>query len=223
MLESLLGAWGGSLKCASFFGYLCFAPGQGQQARFTHPATWLHPPPAPVEPAAAFDAFTAGYLATHGPATAHDLGPRWWGVNQTEAKRRLAALGERATQVAIGSGRYWMRSADLAELEAAEPLEIVRLLPAFDPWVICASPREPALLDPAHRGKVYRPQGWVSPVLLVNGRMAGVWKHEQKGATVSVEVQPFGKLPRRTREPIEGEAERLAAFLGGSLDLKIQR
>ena len=57
--------------------------------------------------------------------------------------------------------------------------------------------------------------------LLVNGHMAGIWKHEHKGRTVSVEISPFAKLPRWTRTQIDAEAERLAAFVGGDLKLKI--
>jgi hypothetical protein len=116
-----------------------------------------------------------------------------------------------------------MRSADVADLAATEPVNAVRLLPAFDQWVVCASRQVPALLDPKHRHRIYRQQGWVSPVLLVNGRMAGIWKYEQRGRTVSVEVEPFDKLPRWTRASIAAEAGRLATFLDGNLELKIQR
>lgn len=222
MVEGMLGSWGGRLKHASFRGYLCFAPSDDQQVRFTHPATWLRKPPVQVDSNEAFDVLTARYLGTYGPATAADLG-RWWGINQGQAKRRLAAIRELATEVTIEGARYWMLADDVAELAATGPVNVVRLLPAFDPWVVCASRRVPALLDPAYRQRIYRLQGWVSPVLLVNGHMAGTWKHEQKGRKVAVEIEPFAKLPRWTRTHIAAEAERLAAFLGGNLALTIQR
>jgi DNA glycosylase AlkZ-like len=223
MVEDMLGTWGGHLKHASFFGSLCFAGSEGQETRFTHPATWLGKPPVQPPNDKAFDVLTARYLGTYGPATARDLGPRWWGVNQGMAKRRIAALGDSASEVTIEGERYWMLTEDVAALAATEPVEVVRLLPAFDQWTVCASSRVPALLDPKYRHRIYSQQGWVWPVLLVNGRMMGVWKHEQKGRNVSVEVAPFGKLPRWTREHIEVEAERLATFLDGELDLKIRR
>lgn len=53
--------------------------------------------------------------------------------------------------------------------------------------------------------------------------MAGVWKHEHTGRTLSVEIEPFAKLPRWTHTHIAAEAERLAAFVGGDLKLTIQR
>lgn len=221
MVADMLGSWSASLRYASFFGDLCFAPSDGTQARFTHPETWLGRRTRKVDQGKAIDLLTLRYLAAYGPATPLDLGPRWWGINQTEAKRRFAALGDRATQVTIEGQRYWMRAEDVAELEASAPIDVVRLLPAFDQWVVCASRRVPALLDPAYRGRIYRQQGWVSPVLLVNGRMAGVWTHAQKGRMLRVDVEPFAKLPRRIRPQIEAEAERLTTFLGAELELRV--
>jgi uncharacterized protein YcaQ len=219
MVGATLDSWGASLRYASFFGHLCAAPGDGPQGRFAHPATWLRRPPARFDRNRAYDALTMHYLAAHGPATARDLGPRWWGINQGEAKRRLAALGDSATEITIAGERFWMLAHDVAELAATKPVNVVRLLPAFDQWVVCASRRVPALVDPKYQPRIYRQQGWVSPVLLVNGRMTGVWKHDQKGRTVRVEIEPFGRLPRWTRPLIAAEAERLADFLGGDLRL----
>jgi len=223
MVEAMLGSWSSSLRYASFLGSLCFAPSESAEGRFTHPATWLPKAPTKVASDKAFNAVTAAYLSAYGPATPHDLGPRWWGVNQGEAKRRFAALGDLATQVTIEGKRYWMLAKDVRELAAAEPVDVVRLLPAFDQWVVCASRRVPAFADAKFYPRIYRQQGWVSPVLLVNGRMVGVWKHEQKGGTLSLEVEPFNPLPRGTRSYIEAEAERLAEFLGGELKLRIAR
>ena len=97
---------------------------------------------------------------------------------------------------------------DLPELAATEPVDTARLLPAFDPWVVGASRTSPAVLDPRHKARVFRPQGWFSPVLLVNGRMVGVWKHTRKGRRLLVELEPFGRLPAWARGQLESEAER---------------
>jgi winged helix DNA-binding protein len=107
----------------------------------------------------------------------------------------------------------------VAEAAEATPGNIVRLLPGFDQWVVGASRTAPAQLDPEHKARVYRPQGWLSPVLLVNGRMEGVWRHERKGRRLIVELEPFGRLPRWARTQAEREASRLADFLGGELSL----
>ena len=94
------------------------------------------------------------------------------------------------------------------------------LLPAFDPWVIGASRTANACLGEAYRDRVYRLQGWVSPVVLADGRMTGVWRHAVKGSRVLVEVTPFEPVATWVRRGVEKEAERLAEFLGGTLELR---
>jgi len=38
-------------------------------------------------------------------------------------------------------------------------------------------------------------------VLLVDGRIAGVWSHERAGDRLVVEIEPFARLPRRVAVP----------------------
>ncbi len=89
----------------------------------------------------------------------------------------------------------------------------------FDQYVVGASYHADRLLPGDLRSRVYRPQGWISPVLLVNGRMEGTWRHEVKGSRVEVVIEPFVAAPAWVRRAAGQEAERLAAFLGGSLNL----
>lgn len=86
-------------------------------------------------------------------------------------------------------------------------------------WVIGASRDHPSQLEPEHKGRVHRPQGWISPVLLVNGSIQGVRSHERRGDRLLVEVEPFGRRPAWVRKQVAAEAERLAGFLGGELEL----
>jgi hypothetical protein len=83
-----------------------------------------------------------------------------------------------------------------------------------------ASRDAPHFLPGPFRDRIYRPQGWLSPVLLVDGRMDGVWKYERKGSRLLVQIEPFVDLPVWARQAAEQEVERLALFLGGELDLR---
>jgi hypothetical protein len=85
--------------------------------------------------------------------------------------------------------------------------------------VVGTSRNAPALLERRHKARVFRPQGWISPVVLMNGRMAGVWKHARKGRRLQVEIEPFGRLPAWARTQLQAEVDSLAAFLGGELEL----
>ena len=103
---------------------------------------------------------------------------------------------------------------------AAEPPGVARLLPLFDQYVVTSNRDVEPLLAATEKARVFRQAGWISPVVLVDGAIAGVWKHERKGARVDVEVEPFGKLPRWAVDQVEADAERLAAYLGGELTLR---
>ena len=105
--------------------------------------------------------------------------------------------------------------------EAGEPLpdRPVRLLPGFDQYVVAASCHAERLLPGDLRRRVYRPQGWISPVLLINGLMEGTWRHEIKASRVEVVIEPFVKAAVWVRRAAGQEAERLAALLGCALSL----
>jgi uncharacterized protein YcaQ len=213
--EHVRSSWGSYLKPASFRGRLCFASSDDGRVRFTTPATWMREPVAQPEPAEALREVTRRFLAAYAPATAADLALWWSGSGPARGRRMLEALGDEAAEITVGRERRWMLTHDLRELTAAKPVRTARLLPAFDPWVVGASRTEPALLPARHRTRVYRPQGWFSPVLLVDGRMVGVWRHELKGRRLVVALEPFGRLRAGALAELEAEAERLAAFLGG--------
>ena len=213
------GSWGPYLKPASFRGRLCFGPNEGQRVRFTRPDSWLGRALDAGAPDAALREVTRRHLGAFGPAAREDLA-RWWGVQPAQGGRMLKALGDEVVEVAVEGTTGWMLREHAAEAAAAEPANFARLLPGFDMWAIGAARDAAALLDPAEKKRVYRNQGWISPVLLVNGRMDGVWKHERKGKRVLVAIEPFGKLPRWARRQVEAEAERLADFLGGALELE---
>src|SRR5262249_2367362 len=129
-------------------------------------------------------------------------------------------LGEETTAVEVGSMRAWMLAADAQKARESRLIRSVRLLPAFDQYVIGASRHAEQLLSGAPRASVYRPQGWISPVLLVNGFMQGTWRHEIKGSRIEVFIQPFKNGPAWIKRKASQEAERLAAFFGCKLSLK---
>ncbi len=210
-------SWGAFLKPVSFRGGLCFAPDAGRNTRFTRPDGWLGAW-EPVDPEAALAEVVRRYLGAYGPATREDLG-RWWAVSPAQAGKLIAALGDEVVPVEVDGGDAWLLAEHVDELAAAAPQGTVNLLPAFDQWVVGASRQVDAMVAGDNRERVYRPQGWLSPVVLVDGRMDGVWKHERKGKRLLVSVEPFGRLAPKVRKRVQAEAERLASFLGGELEL----
>jgi hypothetical protein len=90
--------------------------------------------------------------------------------------------------------------------EAAPGEPVVRLLPAFDTYLLGYRSREHAVAA-EHASRVWPGGGWIHPVVLVDGRAAGTWR--VRGGRVAVE--PFGPLPDGAR----AEAADVERFLSG--------
>jgi hypothetical protein len=160
------------------------------------------------------------FLAAYGPATYHDLA-RWWGGGGgvSTVRQWITSLGDEVSPVDLDDTRAWMLAAHVREVRELPPIRSVRLLPGFDQYVVAASLHADQLLRGGLRSRVFRPQGWISPVLLVNGRIEGTWRHGLRGSRVDVIIEPFLKAPTWVRRKAGDEAERLATFLGGTLSL----
>jgi len=216
--EKLRESWGALLKPAAALGRLCFAPSEGQQVRFTRPDRWLggwreH------DPDEALLEVIRRFLAASGPVTREDV-TRWWGVpSAAQVQKRIERIGEEVTVVDVDGTSACLLAADAPGLAGAAPSRSVRLLPAFDQYVVTATRQADHLTPGPFKGRIYRPQGWLSPVLLVGGRMDGVWRQEAKGRRLQVTIEPFTKLPAWARRAAEGEAGRLAAWSGRQLEL----
>ena len=215
--DKVLGSWGPFLKPACFRGILCFAPSAGQNVRFTRPDHWLGEI-RPVDPDEATLEVARRFLGAHGPASREDYA-RWWAMTPAQAAKVLKRLGEEAVPVDLEGTQAWMLADHAAEAAGSAPVRSVRLLPAFDQFVVAATLHAGQLLPGPFEPRIYRPQGWLSPVVLVDGRMVGVWGHERKGGRLEVQVDPFVELGAKARRGVEQEAERLASFLGVKLEL----
>jgi len=215
--ETLRDSFGSVLKPLSLRGLLCFAPSDDQSPRLTSPKSWL-PPWLQWEPEDALREVTRRYLRAYGPASREEYA-RWWaGISAAQAERRIEALADEVAIVEVDGERRWLLAEDVDALVALEPRHVVRLLPAFDQYVVTA-PRHPALVDPTLAPRIYRPQAYLSPTLLIDGRLVGVWRHERAGDRLAVTIEPFAPLTSGDGRSAAREAERIAAFLGGALDL----
>jgi uncharacterized protein YcaQ len=219
LADKLRGSWGSMLKPASFQGHLCFGPNKGRNVSFARPDQWLELGDSDeVDPAAALGDITRRFLSAYGPATREDFA-RWWSVSPAAAGRLIAGLGDEVSAVALDGVEYWALTKTVSAMADVSPTKSVRLLPGFDPYIIGSTFHADRLMTGDFKARVHRPQGWVSPVLLVDGRIDGVWRHERKGKRVVVGVEPFTKVPKWVTRGVEQEAESLAAFLGASLEL----
>jgi uncharacterized protein YcaQ len=218
--EVLLGGWGSLLKPAAAQGTLCFGPSEGQNVTFVHPADWLGEWKE-MDSDEALQTILRGYIAVFAPATPDDF-VRWWsGINPGPVKKLFKSLGDEIEEVEVEGEKGWVLAEDAPQMAAKPKGTMVKLLPNFDTYVIAALHHRRHLLpDEKFMPRVYRTAGgWISPVVLVNGMMAGVWEYEQKRSTVTVTVELFEDVGDEVKNGIEGESKHLSALLGGDLAL----
>ena len=215
--DRILSGWGEYLKPSAHRGELCYGPPRGRSVTFVRPERWLDSW-AEVEPVEARRRVARRYLGAYGPATPEAFA-RWLGRTPAQAKRLFAGLAEELAEVSVNREPAVMLASDVAAL-AEEPVPTVRLLPAFDPYIAGFKPRT-LLVDGRYETRIFRPQGWFSPVVLVDGAAVGTWKHELRRGGLTIRVEPFRRLAASTRRALHAEAEELGGFFGAAARLKL--
>ncbi len=193
-------------------GLVCFGPTDGQEITFTRVDRWLREPRSMPAEAEAEEALVRRHLRSFGPADAKDLWA-WSSVHVRRIRAILDRLRDELVEVDTGRRRGFLLRKDLPDLEkaASEP-GIVRLLPSFDPFLLGHRDRE-HLVDRAHYKLVYKDQGWLAPVVLVDGRVAGTWSYQRHARKLGVDVQMFTAFNKETRTKVKEEAHDLSRFL----------
>lgn len=167
--HALQDGWGATLKLAAFRGDLVFAAIDGAPVRFTRPAL----PPLP-DAAEACAEVARRALRAYGPWTREELA-KWFGhPSAAQCGRWIAALGDEVAEVEVDGTARWLLAEDVTRLESAVvPAGLEVRLPAFDPFVVAGPRSGPAFaIDPA---LVFRKGGWLSAVVVRDGRIADVW------------------------------------------------
>ena len=114
-----------------------------------------------------------------------------------------------------------MLAGDLRRISRSPGSLTLQLLPAFDPYLMGHADRD-HLFDAAHRARVSRVAGWISAVVLIDGRVAATWTHTVAKQTLRIAVEPFRPLPAKARPLIRARAEEIAATLGlARVDLSV--
>lgn len=218
--EKLLRGWGSHLKPAAYEGVLVFGPNRGRNVTFVHPESWLGSAGA-VDSDNALRELFRRFLGTYGPATHQDFA-RWWGGGGDVALARqlLLALEDELEPVETEGRRAWVLAEDAELLRSLDRPRSIHLLPVFDVYTLHYRPRE-AFLPPGVYDRVYRTAGWISPVVLLDGAVAGVWEHKKRARRLDVRVELFVRETKRLRTGIERGAKRLGEFLELPVELQL--
>ncbi len=219
----LSSSWGSPLKQSALRGDLCFGPKQGQNITFVNPRAWMGAWPS-IKPEQALQEIIRLYLRAYGPATAEDFARWCWdGGGRIQAKKLFESMKDELEEVDVEGWRAVALRATLEPMQRLEPSETIHLLPLFDAYTIGMPRDREQLLSGAYKSLVFRPQGWISAVVLVNGSIQGVWQQTTRRSQTIVKVHLF--CPPRTliQQGIEAAVERLSDFSRTKISLEYEQ
>jgi hypothetical protein len=191
---------------ASTAGLVCRGADRGRHSTFVLLDEWTSDATTGPSGDEALAELARRFFAAFSPATAADFAA-WSGVGATRAVQ-LISDELRAADV---DGRPGFRLGDV------EPQRALRLLPAFDNYLVGYRDRD-ALLDAELRPHVYN-GGMIYPTLVIDGRIAGMWSLRRSEQPASVAVRTFAALRPREQRALEAEVDDLGRFLDRPVQL----
>jgi uncharacterized protein YcaQ len=210
--RGMLSGWGSLLHPAAYQGSLCFGPSRGKNVTFVRPDQWLREWEEPSSEDA-LKIILRRFLASYGPCLHRDFG-HWWGVPESNARKIFTLIRDELEEVEFEGRGAWLRKEDVEHVRNTGHNSSVRLVPSFDPYVMFYKPRE-GLVEAKLRTKVFRQlAGWISPVLLIDGAAAGIWRYRKRSSGIQVNIEPFRPVSSRETQQVKDEATKLGEFLG---------
>src|SRR5258708_2210882 len=187
-------------------GLVCYGPSQGNEVTFVRTDLWL-PSYKKMAVADAQHLLFPRYLPPNGPASVQDFS-RWSGIPMPRVKLIREQL--RDELVELGPANSLLLKEDYRELKSMAPAsKTACLLPGFDSYVLGHALKD-HLIEPGYYKQVYRNQGWISPVILVDGRIDGTWSHRIGWGNSLVFLNPFAKLSCVARFRIKAQKPSLS-------------
>ena len=191
-------------------GLICFGPHRGNQPTFVLLDEWL-PNAKDLSREEALAKLAGSYFASHGPATLKDF--VWWsGLKVSDAKSGLELVQPKLAPTELDGQIYWMTG----PASDIDPAARAYLLPPYDEYTVGYKDRK-AILDPAYAKQ--SGNGIFSPVIIIEGRIAGTWGRSVKKDAVIIKLDFFTNPTEQEKEAAAAAAERYAKFSNLSLKL----
>ncbi len=218
--EHLRSGWGAVLKPLAWMGLLCNGPSRGNRVTFTTPSSWIDGWTGLPDPDTAALTAIPSYLRAYGPATpaAFDAWLTRGSSRKADLRRWFGQLEDELMAVDVEGESCLALRSDLAELTDAAPSQAVRLLAGFDQYLLGPGTADTRILARHRRKHVSKTAGWIAPVVVSEGRIAGTWELDRD----SLRVLLFAEREPIDRNALERERERLAACLDRQPKLTVE-
>jgi Winged helix DNA-binding domain len=197
---------------AAALGVICRGPDlERDEPGYVLLDAWAGTGPGPVG-AEAVAELARRYVAGFGPASAADFAA-WSGLPAGSARTAFEALGEALTPVAPD---LFVAAGSAAPPDGGPPM--VRLLGAYDTYLLGYRAREPALAA-GYAKRIQAGGGIIHPTVVVDGRVAGRWRLERGRSGRTVHIEQFGPTLGTLIDRLAEEAGDLGRFLGEPVTL----
>ena len=189
-------------------GLICGGPREGRQPTFVLLDAWLPPTPAKSREEALAE-LSLRYVRSRGPVTVQDFA--WWsGLTVKDAQAAYASVHSLVQQDTI-DGKVYLLSPDT--ILVTKLRKSVHLLPPFDEYLVGYKDRS-AAVDPAFLRQVIGINGLVGASIVIDGRIAGMWKRSLGVDRVDIALAPFRTLNKSEQVAVAAAAKRYGRFLG---------
>jgi hypothetical protein len=185
-------------------GLICSGPRQGKQ--FTYALLEERVPAAkPIDRDATLAEIGKRYFTSHGPATLQDF--IWWsGLTSADSKKSIELNKKQLAHAVIKGQTYWFA----ADVQAGrKQLHSTHLLPAYDEYAVAYKDRT-GILNPEWMDQTGN--GIFKPVVLVNGKIIGIWQWTDLKSKIEIEITPFTSVSKASHKAIAAAAKAYAKF-----------
>ncbi len=203
---------------AEIDGIICSGAIKGGKQTYALLDEWV-PKAESVDRQTALAKLAYRYFSSHGPASLQDF--TWWsGLSVAEARSALELAKPQLVSETIDSQVYWFTEIEPVP-HSAPAGEGCYLLPAFDEYLISYKDRS-AALPATDFTRAVSSNGIFWPVVVIEGKVRGIWKRTIKKRLVIIEVQFFEVPGREQLRQAEEAAGEYARFIGKEPEIKIQ-
>jgi Winged helix DNA-binding domain len=146
------------------------------------------------------------YFHSHAPATLQDF--QWWsGLPMQDVRKGIEAIKNDFISEKINNQIYYFNLNN----KAFKTTESIHFLPSFDEFTVSYKDRSDSI-EPHLKEIAMTNNGIFKPIIVVNGRVIGIWKRTIKKDKLIIEVQFFNNYPPLEKDIMLKEIKRFGDF-----------
>jgi Winged helix DNA-binding domain len=190
-------------------GIACLGPDRGRTTCLVLRNEWLGELP-PFDRDAALTELARRYLRAFGPATDLDFA-YWSGLGLREVRRGLEMIASELKENRLGDDTLLSLKGKQSRLP---PSGQVRLLGAFDTYMLGYRGRDFAVPPEAMAAVKEGGGGWIRPVIVRDGVVIGGWRSTRSGGEIEISLNLLKPPSTVVRKAIDAEVADIARFEG---------